>query len=67
MDADGAVGPTAELPDLSELPPIDEDRLGDSVLANSLRRVLACSNDVTDVIAGFNSVIEGSSAKRAEP
>jgi hypothetical protein len=62
-----ATGPLAELPDLSELPAARGDRLGDSALDHCLRRILAESDSVIDVVAGFNAAIEQLPADRTQP
>jgi FXSXX-COOH protein len=58
MDEEDMAGPLAELPDLSGLTLVQVRRLGDSVLDNCLRRVVAEADSGTEVIAGFEAVMD---------
>lgn len=67
MKDDDLVGPLAELPDLSGLDLSQVRLLGHSVLDNCLRRIVAEADSATQVIAGFEAVIETRPPMRPEP
>lgn len=67
MTDEDRAGPLAELPDLSGLNLSQVRLLGHSVLDNCLRRVVAEADSATQVIAGFEAVIETRLPMRPEP